>query len=165
MRILITGPECSGKSTLGKKLSEHLSIPWFPEYARTYLDQNGKEYQHDDILKIAKEHYELVNVFPLDQSMIYDTYLLNLKLWSEIKYGKAIPWIDEQLTQLEPFDYIFLMSPDLAWEQDGFRESERDIKMIFEKFQMSLDNLNWSYKIISGQKELRMQSVLAAIEN
>ncbi len=163
MRILVTGAECSGKSTLSKELSEELSIPWFPEYARTFLEENGPHYTQGDILRIAKEHYNLVQSFPPDQALILDTYLLNLKIWTEYKFLEAEPWIDQQLLTMTPFNHVFLLSPDLAWEQDGFRESEGKRNELFELFGRQLTKLNWDYSVISTAGRTRLDTALAMI--
>lgn len=163
MRILITGPECTGKSTLAKELSEHLQIPWFPEHARTYLEKHGKAYKQKDIAQIAKEHFQLVNVFPQSQQLIFDTYLLNLKLWSEIKYDKPIPWIDEQLLELKKFDFVFLLNPDLPWTQDGYRENKTNLHMLFSKFESALNDLAWDYHVVTGLGAHRTQSAIDII--
>jgi len=53
-KIVIIGPESTGKSTLCRELATHYSTLWCPEYAREYLLKNGKGYNYDDLLEIAK---------------------------------------------------------------------------------------------------------------
>ena len=164
MRILITGPECTGKSTLARQLSEKLSLPWFPEYARTYLEQNGPNYNQDDILKIAKAHFHLVETFSADQPLILDTYLLNLKIWTEYKYLQTEPWVDQRLLAMTPPDYVFLLSPDLPWKQDGLRESEGQRTVLFELYSRQLTNLRWNYNVITGVGRARLDAVMENLE-
>ena len=122
MRILITGPECTGKSCLAELLSQKLHIPWFPEYARTYLEEQGKDHIKEDILKIGQTHHQLLHSFTPDQPLILDTYLLNLVIWSEQKYGTVDKWLVQEAKAAQ-FDLILLMDTDLTWQQDGYRES------------------------------------------
>src|SRR6185312_14702126 len=58
-KIVVIGPESTGKSTLCEKLAEHYNTLWVPEYAREYLEKNGTEYSYDDLLIIAKGQIEL----------------------------------------------------------------------------------------------------------
>jgi len=160
VRILITGPECSGKSTLAKELSERLVVPWFPEYARTYLEENGSNYTPDDIVTIAREHHRLLNTFPQDQPLILDTYLLNLKLWLQLKYGQSDPWIEDQLSSLKGFTHILLLKPDLPWEQDGMRENPDDRADLFQHYVRELDLQGCGYEIISDSGEERLWMAL-----
>ena len=37
IRVVVTGSECTGKTTLAADLAARLSVPWVPEYARQYV--------------------------------------------------------------------------------------------------------------------------------
>ncbi len=58
-KIVIIGPESTGKSTLCRQLAEHYKTFWVPEYAREYLLTNGKDYTYEDLLTIAKGQLDL----------------------------------------------------------------------------------------------------------
>lgn len=53
-KIVVLGPESTGKSTLCEQLSQHYKTAWVPEYAREYLLTHGTSYQYADLLTIAK---------------------------------------------------------------------------------------------------------------
>ena len=53
-KIVIIGPESTGKSTLCEQLAAHYNTEWVREYAREYLLRNGAAYAYDDLLEIAK---------------------------------------------------------------------------------------------------------------
>ena len=57
-KIVVVGPESTGKSTLSEQLAAHFNAKWLPEYAREYLLTNGKEYTINDLLVIAKKQIE-----------------------------------------------------------------------------------------------------------
>ncbi|HMU70957.1 MAG TPA: ATP-binding protein, partial [Chitinophagales bacterium] len=52
-KIVFTGPECTGKTTLVNKLATELQLPYVPEVARGYIDQLQRAYAYDDLLNIA----------------------------------------------------------------------------------------------------------------
>ena len=56
-KIIITGPESSGKTTLAKNLSKSLNLNLVDEYARTFINENNNLYDYEDLLKIAKGQY------------------------------------------------------------------------------------------------------------
>ena len=58
-KIVIIGPESTGKSTLCEKLAAHYQTLWVPEYAREYLEKHGTDYSYEDLLTIAKGQIEL----------------------------------------------------------------------------------------------------------
>jgi nicotinamide riboside kinase len=53
-KIVIIGPESTGKSNLSKNLANYFNTVFVEEFARQYLITNGKEYTYDDLLTIAK---------------------------------------------------------------------------------------------------------------
>jgi len=53
-KIVVVGPESTGKSTLCRQLASHYQSMWCPEYAREYLLKNGTNYSYEDLLDIAK---------------------------------------------------------------------------------------------------------------
>ena len=53
-KIVILGPESTGKSTLCALLAAHYKSSWVPEYARTYLQDTGNAYAYEDLWEIAK---------------------------------------------------------------------------------------------------------------
>jgi nicotinamide riboside kinase len=54
-KIVIIGPESTGKSTLCEGLAAHYHTEWVREYAREYmLAHMGKDYNYDDLTTIAR---------------------------------------------------------------------------------------------------------------
>lgn len=53
-KVVIIGPESTGKSTLCEMLAQYFNTIWCPEFAREYLLTNGTAYNFDDLLTIAK---------------------------------------------------------------------------------------------------------------
>lgn len=58
-KIVVIGPESTGKSTLCEQLAAHYKTLWCPEFAREYLLQHGMDYTYDDLLTIAKGQLQL----------------------------------------------------------------------------------------------------------
>ena len=53
-KIVVIGPESTGKSTLTQLLAQHYKTEWCAEYAREYLTIHGTAYTFEDLLTIAK---------------------------------------------------------------------------------------------------------------
>ena len=145
-KIIITGPESSGKTTLCEQLSKHFNLPLSKEYAREYLDALKRDYNSDDLLKIAKGQLQTENGLQL-----LDTDLITLKIWSEYKYGSCDKWI---LTQIEKQKsekrFYLLCKPDIAWQEDKQRENPNDREELFEIYKLELDDLRHKYFIVEG---------------
>jgi len=52
-KIVIIGPESTGKSTLCEQLAAHYNTVWVREYAREYLEKNGTDYTFENLYEIA----------------------------------------------------------------------------------------------------------------
>ena len=65
IKVVLYGPESTGKSTLSKALAEHYKTAFVPEYARTYLqvkwDQHSALCTKEDLEPIAMGQMQLEN--------------------------------------------------------------------------------------------------------
>ena len=160
-KIVITGPESSGKTTLAASLAEHYQVPWVPEYARDYLNQLDQPYQEKDLLTIAQGQISREDqVAQTTDLLICDTSLLVIKIWSEYRYGHCHPWILEQLAQ-RPVDLYLLCSPDIPWEYDPQRENAQDREVLSKQYQQAL--IHRHYVTIQGNRIQRLQQATNAI--
>lgn len=154
-KIVIIGPECTGKSTLTKALANHFNSPYIREYAREHIDSLDRNYQRDDILTIAQKHVELEdNIKPNSKYLFLDTDLIACKVWSEFKYGQCHPWILEQIEKLY-YDHYLLCDIDIPWINDGLREHPNHRKELFDIYTKELTDLNKSFSVISGEHRLQ----------
>lgn len=163
-KVIVTGPECTGKSTLSRQLSEYFEQPWLPEYARTYLTDLGRPYQDSDLLEIAKGQVKKEDEILSNghKCAFLDTSMEVLKVWSEWKYETCDPFITEHLKS-RPGDLYLLLSPDMAWESDPLRENPHDRNVIFDIYKNELDVLGKPYEIIAGIGLLRTRRAIKAI--
>src|SRR5688500_11602387 len=128
-RIVIIGPESTGKSSLCEQLAQYYNTEWVPEYARSYLLKNGMKYTEADLLKIAKGQLDLEDQFadsiqkriPVPPVLFIDTNMYVMKVWSEFVFRKSDPWILQQLSHRK-YDLYLLCSIDLPWIKDELRE-------------------------------------------
>jgi nicotinamide riboside kinase len=54
LRVSLTGPESTGKSTLAAQLAAHYGTTFAPEFAREYLADSGPHYSPKDLEEIAR---------------------------------------------------------------------------------------------------------------
>ena len=94
-KIIVTGPESTGKTTLSKNLSKHLNRKLVNEFARDYLEKKNNTYNFENLLEIAQNQYKLEN--QKSKLIVCDTDLLTIKIWSEHKFGKCDKWTLEKI--------------------------------------------------------------------
>lgn len=167
LEVILTGPESSGKTTLAKALSLHYGVPWVPEYARYYLQElPGGKYTEADLLEIARGQLQWRLLYSRKQPylLICDTGMLVVKIWSEVRFGRCEPWIEQQL-DAEREALHLLCTPDIPWEPDPLRENPTDRPALFQWYQDWLEAQRYSYHVIAGEDTgQRMQQAIAAIE-
>jgi len=164
-RIAVTGPESTGKSDLAKQLAGHFHTHWVPEVAREYLINLGRDYVFEDIAAIAKEQLKLENTLAEKTGKILfcDTDFLVTKIWSNFKYGKCDPWIEEK-AKSHCYDLYLLCDIDLPWVEDPLRENPTQREELFGIYLKELQQLNVNFTIISGTGRERTDHAILAVE-
>ena len=167
-KIVILGPESTGKSTLAHQLAEHYKTAWCPEFAREYLLQLGRQYTFDDLLKIAHGQIELEDTMEtLANNGIYiiDTDMYVMKVWCEVAFNNCHTWVLKQIVKRR-YDLYLLCNTDLPWVQDGLREypDEAMRQKLFKMYQDVLVNSGTPWAIVSGQHHERLQTAIHAIK-
>jgi NadR type nicotinamide-nucleotide adenylyltransferase len=164
-KIVIIGPESTGKSTLSKALAEQLNTVWVPEYARTYLEQHGQAYHYEDLTAIAKGQLasEEEWVQQANKYLICDTDLYVLKVWSEHKYGQVDAFILEAIAQRH-YDAYILCDIDMPWSADPLREHpDPEMRQYFYNIYKDIVlHSGKPFSIVSGHEEERLAQALAS---
>jgi NadR type nicotinamide-nucleotide adenylyltransferase len=179
-RIVVIGPESTGKSTLCEELAQHYDASWCPEFAREYLLTYGTDYAFEDLLTIAKgqlaleDEYAILaqqeweaqehkkTTFPI---LFVDTNMYVMKVWCEYVFGKCHPFILEQIVERK-YDLYLLCNTDLPWVKDELREypdlhSRQELYLMYKDIVL---NQNIPWVDISGDDEARFQSAVSGIQ-
>ena len=155
IKIAITGPESSGKTTLTEALADYFGVAPIPEYAREYFNENGLEYTQEDLDDIAEGHAENLQIFLTEKSPvnIVDTDFIVLKIWSEYKYKFASNYINSLVSE-NHFDLHILCAPDIPWEKDPMRENPNDRHELFEQYVHTLNKFKKDFIIVNGSRTI-----------
>jgi len=189
-KIVIIGPESTGKSTLSELLAAHYNTEWCKEYAREYLLTNGTDYTFDDLLTIAKGQVALeeaagkqsligsresqvvadtsdfrLPTSDFSQLLFIDTDMYVMKVWCEYVFGKCHDYIYEQIAQRK-YDLYLLCNIDLPWVQDELREypDEAPRKELYAIYKNIMENQSVPWVDISGNYEERLQKAIEAVD-
>jgi len=167
LKIAITGPESTGKTTLARQLAAHYHTLWVPEYARYYLTLLDRPYTPDDVVEIAKGQVYWENeLAKLQPNLLFcDTDLLVCKIWLQFKYGIQNEWIEANL-KTHPYNLHLLCNIDLPWQADPLREHPNldDRQKIFDLYQQELKKLNAHFVTISGDEQARFFQAKGVID-
>ena len=124
LKILVTGPESSGKTTLTQALHDsYHSLP-VPEVARLILEQRGGSYEERDLVDFARKQVEMERDVTegFDFPVVFcDTGPEVILIWALEKFGRADQRIRAAVESAN-YDAVLLCYPDLAWQPDPLRE-------------------------------------------
>jgi nicotinamide riboside kinase/4'-phosphopantetheinyl transferase EntD len=163
LRIVLTGPESSGKTKLTNSLSKYFKMPFVPEYAREYLNKKNKEYNLSDLLKINDAQTKVQKA--TDGEMVFwDTDIITIIIWAKEKFGASNEIFEKLLKENIPHFYL-LCNPDLKWEQDDLRENPNDRYRLLKEFQSILIKRRIPYAHIQGKGEIRLKNAIESIQS
>ncbi|MFT3826206.1 MAG: ATP-binding protein [Chitinophagaceae bacterium] len=170
-KIVVIGPESTGKSTLCQQLATHFNTTWVPEYARAYLTEYGTTYTYDDLLKIAHGQVEQEDKIAQEATstssplLFIDTDLYVMKVWSEFVFGKCHQWILDNIATRK-YDLYLLCNIDLPWVADELREypTEEPRIQLYNIYKDLMINQAVPWIEISGHYDERLQKAINAVD-
>lgn len=167
-RVVLHGPESSGKSTLSRLLAAHFSTVYMHEYARPYLAQAGDGMCHDEaqILAIARGQRagEEATAPRANRVLLIDTDTVTTCAWSHYLFG-AVP---DELTQMATGQtrHLDLLLAPARWVDDGTRVQADDAERqhFHDDIARRLNALGRLPVLLSGSWDQRLSAAINAIE-
>jgi NadR type nicotinamide-nucleotide adenylyltransferase len=132
-RVVLTGSESTGKTTLAAELARHYGVEVVPEFVRTFAEQRGGVIEFSDHGPIARGQMALEDEFiarakqiesalPAPPALvIQDTDLLSTVVYCRHYFGRCPEWIEEAAHIRRP-DLYLLCETDIPWAADGVRD-------------------------------------------
>ena len=189
-KIVVIGPESTGKSTLCEQLAAHYNTVWCPEYAREYLLKNGTDYTFDDLALIAKGQLALEDAY-IDrlrnqklssirhprptgssgraisrfQPLFLDTDMYVMKVWCEFVFGQCHRFILDEIVARK-YDLYLLCNTDLPWTKDELREYPdlESRQTLFKMYKDILINQSTPWVEIKGTNDDRLKTAIEATD-
>ncbi len=167
-RIVIIGPESTGKSTLSEALAKAYNTAWVPEYARQYLEHLDRPYEERDLLNMARGQMRLEDAFAehANNYLFCDTCLRVIKVWSEHKYQRCAPWVLQTIAERK-YDLFLLTGIDMPWDADPLREhGDPHMRQYFyEIYEELLVESGIPWIAVNGNEQKRLATAMAAIKH
>ncbi len=170
VKVVLFGPESTGKTTLSEQLARHYNTVWVPEYAREYLqnkwNNERKTCEPSDLLPIAEGQIRLENQLTKKATkvLICDTDLLETKVYSEAYYvGHCDPVLEKYALE-NTYNLYLLTYIDIPWEEDDLRDKPNEREKMFLYFKDTLEKYNKNFIILKGEKKLRLKTAINYID-
>ena len=166
-RILVCGPESTGKTTLCRQLAEHFQTVWVPEYARDFYNSKRIENaEFNDVLSIAADQQEAEETAARDANRLLfcDTDAITTVIYSRHYYGQVPAWL-LKISHTRRYDLVLFCEIDLPWEADTQRDLGHMREEVRRRFVEELQSRRIDFVTIRGQGNARLQTAIAAVEN
>lgn len=162
-KILLTGPESTGKTSVAHALSRHLGYPVVPEYLRAFWQSNGG-CRFEDLEGIAATQLALEYEGAQGPSryVLCDTSPLSTLLYARHYFGRTTPLL-ERWADPSRYDVILLFDDDIPWVQDGQRDGPEARSALKNAFREVLDQQKAPYHVIQGSGTARVDAALAVL--
>jgi|TARA_B110000438_G_scaffold185709_1_gene177372 NadR type nicotinamide-nucleotide adenylyltransferase len=170
IKVVLFGPESSGKTTLSRELSKYYNTLWVEEFARKYLqkkwDNEKKICELSDIIPIAEGQIKLENEFSIKSSnlLFCDTDILETKIYSETYFNGFCDPVLEKYAIENKYNLYILTDIDTPWIKDDLRDRPNNRKEMFLAFKESLIKYNRPYIQVSGDLKTRMKIAITEID-
>jgi NadR type nicotinamide-nucleotide adenylyltransferase len=164
-RVVLIGPQSTGKSELARVLAAHFAVPWTEEYAREYALANPRELTADDVEPIARGQMANEDAAEVGgATQILDTDLISTVVYARHYYGTCPEWI-ERAARERAGDLYLLMDIDTPFVDDPARDSADKREELFAKFHNALQEFGVEFVVVRGSWREREVLAIAAIES
>lgn len=165
IRVVVTGSECTGKTTLSQALAEHYGTVWVPEFVRQFVEAKGSATEFADVEAIARGQIALEDrmIATAGRLLILDTDLLSTVIYSQHYYGDCPTWIEEALLQRDG-DLYLLADIDVPWSADGNQRDRGDRREeMHGLFRAALESRGLNFVELHGSPHERLDMALSQI--
>lgn len=169
LKVVLFGPESTGKTTLSQQLAEYYQTALVPEYLREFAqkkwDKEQKVCEEQDVINIAKGQMQLEKRMEKEakQLLICDTDLLETKVYAEYYFNNFQHDELDQAIAHNHYDLYLLTYIDTPWQADDLRDRPEQREQMFALFENALIKHNKHYLILKGDKQTRLQTAINAI--
>ena len=165
IKIVLTGAESTGKSTLSQKLATYYNGICIPELARSYVQNIDHHYTYQDIECIAKKQIETEHELETKHGFVFfDTWLIITKVWFDFVYGKHPVWLHEEILKSD-VDLFLLCDIDLPWVPDQLRENGGENRQkLHEIYQNELSRYGFNFEVLTGDGDQRFNNAVELID-
>lgn len=168
VRVCVTGPESTGKTTLARQLAEWAGTEWVPEASRRYAVRTQGELLASDVAPIAREHVALADLAEARARargaslLVLDTDLISTVVYARHYYDSVPRWI-ERVERRRRADLYLLCDVDVPWIPDGVRDRPANREEMLARFRDALARRHADTIVIGGDWSTRWRIARDAV--
>ncbi len=165
IRVVLTGSESTGKSTLAERLAAHYQVELVPEFVRGFAERKAGPIEFSDHGPIARGQIALEDehIARAAQLVIQDTDLLSTVVYCRHYFGACPPWIEEAARMRRP-DVYLLCETDVEWIADGVRDRGHMREAMQQLFRDAVSESGAPFVVITGDRDERFARATESID-
>ena len=166
IKVVVTGSESTGKTSLAAQLGRHYDAPVAEEFVRRYAATRTEPLGFQDHGPIARGQMaaEDTAIARARNVVILDTDLVSTVVYCEHYFGRCPAWIVEAARTRAGTMYL-LLAPDVPWIADGVRDRGDRRDEMHQLFVNKLRSLDLPFVEISGPWDERFRRASEIIEH
>jgi nicotinamide riboside kinase len=181
IRVVFTGSESTGKSTIALEVAKHYGVEVVPEFVRAFAEQKGAPIEFRDHGAIARGQIELEDAYIMRATqisparparparpappalLIQDTDLLSTVVYCRHYFGGCPAWIEEAAAKRRP-DLYLLCETDIPWIADGVRDRGHIRNEMQRLFEDAVNEAKTASASLRGNAGNRLAAAISAID-
>jgi NadR type nicotinamide-nucleotide adenylyltransferase len=164
VRVVLTGSESTGKSTLAAELAHHYGVELVPEFVRAFAEQKGAPIDFKDHGAIARGQMAIEDaaIARARRLVVQDTDLMSTVVYCRHYFGRCPAWIEEAAAARRP-DLYLLCATDVEWSADGVRDRGHMRGEMQQLFADAVRASGTRWLEVRGDRVARFEEALRAI--
>lgn len=166
IRVVLTGSESTGKTTLASRIGTHYGVQHVPEFVREYAASKDGALDFNDHGPIARGQIALEDaaIARADAVVVQDTDLLSTVVYCDHYFGHCPQWIIDAARARRP-DLYLLCEIDLPWVADGIRDRGHMREDMQNLFRVAVRASAGPYVVIDGDADQRLAKAIDIIDD
>jgi NadR type nicotinamide-nucleotide adenylyltransferase len=164
-RVVLTGSESVGKTTLARELAANYGVEYVPEFVREYATTKAGPLDFRDHGPIAHGQMALENEYAAraDTLLFHDTDLVSTVVYCDHYFGRCPAFIVDAARERQAHLYL-LPAIDVPWVADGIRDRGDRREEMHGLFVARLADLGMNVVEVSGNRRERLQHAVDAVD-
>ena len=164
-RIVLTGSESTGKTTLAAQLAARYGVEFVPEFVREFAALKGAPIAMSDHGPIARGQMALEAEYAAraQSLLIQDADLLSTVAYCDHYFGKCPQWIEDTAIARRPTLYL-LAEIDIPWVADGIRDRGDRRDEMHAVFVETLERLDAPFVALNGLGDERLRNAIQIVD-
>ena len=165
-RIVITGAESTGKTSLTKELTRYFQAPYSNEFVREFVERIERPITESDLETIFEGQLKAERTACSKNPLLvfHDTNLLSNYIYARHYFLKVPKDLESEILK-QNYTHYLLCGTDIPWVPDGIQRDRLEVRdKLQQDFIYALRERNIEPTMIFGTKKERLEIAIQAVQ-